>query len=102
VKARLSLLAAAIPDGTADAAAELVRTIAGATQVLAGPAVGLMIGAVSEAAIAGIASHAVVDALGDDTPPERRKEAARLLVARALHHALAFVVSAVVAVDASR
>lgn len=67
--------------GTLDAAAGAVRTVASAAQLATGPVVGLVIGAVSDAAIAAIASHAAVCAIGD-APPEERARALACVIAR--------------------
>jgi hypothetical protein len=73
---------ATAPYRTPDATAGVLRTVASAAQLVTGPWVGLAIAAVSEAGIAAIASHAAVSAMGDDAPPQRRKEALAYVIAQ--------------------
>jgi hypothetical protein len=66
---------------TPDAAAGAVRTVASTAQLATGPVVAIAIEALSEAAIAAIASHTAIRVLGD-APPEERSRALASVIAR--------------------
>jgi hypothetical protein len=66
---------------SAELCAGAVRTVASVAQIATGPALGVAIAAVSEAAIAAIASYAAVDSLGD-AHSARRSHALAYVIAR--------------------
>jgi hypothetical protein len=66
---------------TPDAAAGAVRSVASAAQLATGPVAAIAIEALSDAAIAAIASHTAVRALGD-APSEERSRALACVIAR--------------------